>query len=225
MINLVLRCVIIYLIVIACVRLMGKRQIGELQPSELVITILISDVASMPLQNTEMPLLNAIISLLVLVMLEVLISVLSIKFRSVRKLLQGNSIMIIDNGQLIEKNMKLIRYTIDDLTEALRLKDIFDLSQIQYAYIETNGSISINLKPQFSPVTKSDMNINVKESSIPFLVICDGKIIDNEFNRFGMTKEKLMKKLSEMGIKPQDILVMTIDSQGKTYLKMKENIK
>ncbi len=222
MINLVIRCVIIYIIVIVCVRLMGKRQIGELQPAELVITILISDVASMPLQNMEMPLLNAIISLLVLVMLEVLLSVISIKFRPARKILQGNSIMIIEKGELIEKNMKLIRYTVDDLMEALRLKDVFDLSEIEYAYIETNGSISISLKSEFSPPTKKDLKITEKEETIPFLVICDGKIVKSEFSYFGMTEKKLKAMLSKMNLKAEDVLVMTATDKGVSYLKLKE---
>lgn len=222
MINLVIRCTIIYFIVIASVRLMGKRQIGELQPSELVITILISDVASMPLQNMEMPLISTITSLLVLVLFEVLISVLSIKSRAVRKILQGNSVMIIKDGKLIEKRIKLIRYSIDDLMEALRLKDIFDISQVQYAYIETNGSISVELKPQYRTVTQEDMKISSENKSIPCLVICDGEIIDREFDVCNMTEEKLHKMLKKRNLRVQDVLIMTADSSGKTYIKQKE---
>lgn len=225
MINLVIRCAIIYFLVIASVRLMGKRQIGELQPSELVVTILISDVASMPLQNLEMPLLNSVISLLLLVMFEVLISVISIKIRPIRKILQGNSVMIIKDGKLIEKRIKVIRYSIDDLMEALRLKDVFDISQVQYAYIETNGSVSVELKPEFRTVTAQDMNIATSRNSIPCLVICDGKIIDREFDVCNMTTEKLRKILKKQNINEKDVLIMTVDSAGKTYIKLKEEQK
>ncbi len=222
MVNLVIRCIIIYVVVIVMVRLMGKRQIGELQPSELVITILISDVASMPLQNMEMPLLSAVTSLIVLVMLEVLLSVVSIKSRKIRKLLQGNSVMIIKNGKLIESRLRLIRYSIDDLMEALRLKDIFDISQVQYAYIETNGAISVELKPQHRTITPEDLDIVIEKASIPCLVICDGEIIEREFEVCNMTKEKLQNILYEKELSASEILLMTVDSSGKSFIKLKE---
>ena len=222
MINLVLRCTIIYFIVIAMVRLMGKRQIGELQPSELVITILISDVASLPLQNTEMPLLNTITSLLILVMFEVLLSVLSIKNRKVRKILEGNSVMIIKDGKLFEDRLRMIRYSVDDLIEALRLKDIFDISQVEYAYIETNGAISVELKPQYRTITPQDLSLITERVSIPCLVICDGEIIDKEFDVCNMTKEKLQSILDEKELTAEEILLMTVDSSGRSYIKLKE---
>lgn len=222
MINLVIRCVIIYVVVIAMVRLMGKRQIGELQPSELVITILISDVASMPLQNMEMPLISTVTSLLVLVMFEVLLSVISIKSRKARKLLQGNSVMIIKNGKLIESSLRLIRYSIDDLMEALRLKDVFDISQVQYAYIETNGSISVELKPQHRTITPQDLSMATEKVSIPCLVICDGEIVDSEFDVCNMTREKLYKILDEKELSAKEILLMTVDSSGRSYIRLKE---
>lgn len=225
MINLIIRCIIVYFVVIAMVRIMGKRQIGELQPSELVITILISDVASMPLQNMEMPLISTITSLLVLVMFEVLLSVISIKSRTVRKILQGNSVMIIKDGKLIEERIKLIRYSIDDLMEALRLKDVFDISQVQYAYIETNGAISVELKPQYRTVTAEDMKIATENGSIPCLVICDGTVIDREFDVCNMTKEKLQQILKKSNLQVDDVLIMTADSSGKTYIKLKEEEK
>lgn len=225
MINLIIRCIIVYFVVIAMVRIMGKRQIGELQPSELVITILISDVASMPLQNMEMPLISTITSLLVLVMFEVLLSVISIKSRTVRKILQGNSVMIIKDGKLIEERIKLIRYSIDDLMEALRLKDVFDISQVQYAYIETNGAISVELKPQYRTVTAEDMKIATENGSIPCLVICDGTVIDREFDVCNMTKEKLQQILKKSNLQVDDVLIMTADSSGKTYIKLKEEGK
>ncbi len=222
MVNLVIRCVIIYVVVIAMVRLMGKRQIGELQPSELVITILISDVASMPLQNMEMPLISTVTSLLVLVMFEVLLSVISIKSRKARKLLQGNSVMIIKNGKLIESSLRLIRYSIDDLMEALRLKDVFDISQVQYAYIETNGAISVELKPQHRTITPQDLSMATEKVSIPCLVICDGEIVDSEFDVCNMTREKLYKILDEKELSAKEILLMTVDSSGRSYIRLKE---
>ena len=143
MLPILIRGIIIYIIVIASVRLMGKRQIGELQPEELVITILLSDIASMPLQNSNTPLLQSVAAIFLLIALEVITSCLSLKFRPFRTLLQGHSIMIVKNGEIVQKNMKQIRYSVDDVIEALRLKDVFDIEKVNFAYVETNGSLSV----------------------------------------------------------------------------------
>ena len=133
MLSILIRGIIIYIIVIASVRLMGKRQIGELQPAELVVTILLSDIASMPLQNSNTPLLQSIIAVFLLIALEIITSCLALKFRSFRTLLQGHSVMIVKNGKIVQKNMKQIRYSVDDVIEALRLKDVFDVSKVNFA--------------------------------------------------------------------------------------------
>ena len=152
-------------------------------------------------------------------------NITSSKSRTLRKILQGNSVMIIKDGKLIEKQIKLIRYSIDDLMEALRLKDVFDISQVQYAYIETNGAISIELKPQYRTITAEDMKIATSGGSIPCLVICDGTVIDREFDVCNMTKEKLQKILQKSNVEIKDVLMMTADSTGKTYIKLKEEDK
>ena len=157
-----IRTVILYLFVIATVRIMGKRQIGELQPTELVITILLSEIVAIPMQDNDIPLLSAVIPVMVLVGFEILISGISLKSVRFRSAMQGNSIIVIRDGVPDLKEIKKIRFTIDDILEALRQKDIFDISKVQYAIVETNGAISVMLKPEFSEITKKDLRLKAE---------------------------------------------------------------
>lgn len=211
MLPILIRAVIVYVLVIAGVRLMGKRQIGELQPSELVITFLLSDIASMPLQNSNTPLIQSVATVFLLIALEVTTSCLALKFRPFRTLIQGHSVMVIKKGELQQKNMKRIRYSVDDIIESLRLKDVFDISEVDYAYVETNGSLSVLLSED-----------GTSDSSLPCLVVSDGKIIEREFEVCGMTKEKLGKILSKKGLELNNVLLMTYAEDGKTNIVLKK---
>ena len=223
MINSILRSFIIYVCIIAVVRFMGKRQIGELQPSELVITIILSEVASMPLEDINTPLLPSVVLVFLLACFEVLSSDLSVKFPFFRKLLQGNPILVIEKGKIIEENIHSIRYSMDDLTEALRLKDVFDVAAVDFAYIETNGGLSVKLKKKYRPPTKSDENSN--DGTIPFLVVDDGKIIDRDFDKCNMSIEKIEKILRKNKFEIKDILLMTADSSGEINIVTKAGVK
>lgn len=219
MINSILRSFIIYVCIIAVVRFMGKRQIGELQPSELVITIILSEVAAMPLEDIDTPLMPSIILVFLLACFEVFSSDLSVKFPFFRKLLQGNPILVIKKGKIVEDNIRSIRFSIDDLTEALRLKDVFDINAVDFAYIETNGGLSVKLKKDYRPPTKNDENSS--DGTIPFLIVDDGKIIKRDFDKCNMSKEKLNKILTKKKIEIKDILLMTADSNGAVHIIMK----
>lgn len=219
--NLLFKGVIVYVAVVIAMRFMGKRQIGELQPGELVITILLSEVAAMPLQGDDIPVLSSLSLVFLLVVLEMLSSLFSIKSRVYRTIIQGNSVLIIKEGKIIKKNMKMIRYSTDDLIEALRLKDVFDISTVQYAYIETNGSVSIQLKKEYQPVCAEDMKISVAQEYLPCLIISDGKIIDKDFSLCNMTKEKLLKTLKKQNLRVEDVFLMTADKSGKNYIVRK----
>ena len=142
------RSVIIYLIVVIAVRIMGKRQLGELNPHEFVITILISAVATIPIQESSIPLAYSIIPIMVFVSLEVLESALSVKSSTFRKLIDGKPVLIIKNGKVQQKELKRLRFTMDDLNDALRQKDVFDISEVENAVVETNGSLSVQKKEE-----------------------------------------------------------------------------
>ena len=159
--NVLGKTIILYFLVIVCIRLMGKRQIGELQTSELVITLLISEVAAVPIQNDDRSIRSVIVPLLVLVLLEVIISFLNIKNKKIRYLLQGKPTIIISNGQLDKAALKRLRYSMDDVMEELRKKDIFDINEVEYAVTETDGTISALKKPDQREVTMGNFESSV----------------------------------------------------------------
>lgn len=222
MINILLRGVIVYITVIISVRLMGKRQIGELQPAELVTTFLLSEIASMPLQNKDISLATCIVLIFMIVGSEIIFSVLAVKSRLFRILTQGSSALVIKDGKLLQKKLSQIRYSIDDLLESLRLKDVFDISEVKYAYVETNGSLSVMLKDGSKPVTRRDLKLPVESTPLPCLVISDGKIIDKDFSLCSMTEEKLEKILKKNNVRAEDIFIMTADKSGNYNIIRKE---
>ena len=224
MINVMLRGLIVYITVIISVRLMGKRQIGELQPSELVTTFLLSEVASMPLQDKDISLLTCIVLIFMIVGLEIVFSVISVKSRLFRTLLQGSSALVIKDGKLLQDKMESIRYSIDDLLEGLRLKDVFDITQVKYAYVETNGSLSVELKEDSRPVTPADLKLPFKETPLPCLVISDGKIITRELELCDLTVKKLEDILKKKRLNAEDVFIMIADKSGKfTVIKKEKN--
>lgn len=223
--NILIKGLIIYIILALAIRFMGKRQIGELQPGELVITMVLSEIATMPLQDKDFPMLSGITLIFLFVSLELLSSYLAVKFRPYRTVMQGHSVLIIKDGHLLIKNLTMIRYSTDDLMEALRLKDVFDISDVQYAYIETNGSISIKLKKEAEPLTPKDLEVPCRENTLPCLVISDGKIIERDFELCSMTKEKLQKILKKKNLTVSEVFLMTADKQGNTYTVRKAEKK
>lgn len=225
MVSMLLRGLIIYVVVILAVRLMGKRQIGELQPTELVITILLSQIASVPLQSQEIPLVNTLTVIFFLVALEILCSAVNMKSKAFRTFLQGSPILIIREGRIIRSQLKKVRFTVEDLTEALRQKDIFDINQVQYAYIETNGSLSVLVKNAHSPVTISDADIKKAEAQLPCLVISDGKIIKGEFQYCAMTSKKLEGILKKENTALEDVMLMTAEKSGNYNIIRKADCK
>jgi len=225
LINILLRGIIVYIIVIVSVRLMGKRQIGELQPTELVTTFLLSEIASMPLQNKDISLATCVVLIFMIVGLEIIFSVLSMKSRLFRTVTQGSGALIIKDGKLLQNKLSQIRYSIDDLLEALRLKDVFDISEVKYAYVETNGSLSVMLKDSAKPVTKADLKLPQKSTPLTCLVISDGKITDKDFDLCALTEEKLLKELSKKNISAADVFLMTADKNGRFNIIRKEQIK
>lgn len=214
----IIRTLILYFTVICVVRLMGKRQIGELQPSELVITLLLSEIIAMPMENSDIPLISTVIPVMLLVTLEIITSAISMKSLKFRFLIQGHPIIIIRNGELQQKEMKKLRLTIDDILESLRQKDIFDISLVSYAILETNGQMSVMLKPDYETVTNKNAGIQAQDSGIPCVVITDGQIERSAFNDCNMTDEKLKKIIQKQNINVSRTLLMTVDKSGKTVV-------
>lgn len=218
----IIRTLILYALLIIIMRVMGKRQIGQLQPGELVITILISEVAAIPMQDNDIPMINSVIAVLLLAAFEIVISAMSMKSVRFRSLLQGNSIILIRNGVLDQKQLKRLRYTVEDLLEALREKDVFDISDVQYAVAETDGTLSVLLKPEKRGVTVKDAMLKAENTGFQCVVICDGRIIEADMKDCNMTNEKLKNILKKKGLDAEKILLLSSDINGNINIIEKE---
>mgnify|MGYP003301476840 CR=1 FL=1 len=216
------RAVILYAIAIFLIRLMGKRQIGELQPSELVITMLISEIASLPMQDNSIPMLSSIVSLFVLVSLEILISALSLRFHKLRTLMQGHPVIIIRNGQIDVKALRKLRISLNDLLSALRQKDVFEISQVSYAIFETNGKISVLLMPDYRNATASDLNLKPEDNGMPFAVICDGNYNKNAAKEADINLEETKRIAKRKNLTFKDILLMNVNNKKKYEIIRKD---
>lgn len=220
-----IRAVILYMLLIFSVRFMGKHQIGELQPSELAITILISNIATLPVEDTSLPLLTGIIPILTLASLDVIMSWLGIKSKRLRNITCGKPVVIINNGRIDQKKMKEIRFTVDDLTEALHSQNIFDISEVQFAVVETTGAVSVYQKYEYRNVTNGDMKLKSKSINPPEIVIDEGVIVNDALDRLNLSEEKLRSILEKERLKVKDIFIMTLDSDMKHSIVRRENRK
>jgi uncharacterized membrane protein YcaP (DUF421 family) len=220
---LLIRSTIIYIAVVIAVRIMGKRQLGELKPHELVITILISSAATIPLQQNSIPLLNSLIPVLVFISLEIIQSTLSMKSVTFRNIFQGKPLFIIKDGILQQNEMKKIRFTMDDLIDALRQQEVFDISQVQNAIVETNGNLTVQKKSQYEPITPTDLKIATQQSTIPITIVMDGKMISEYFGNETIKESEISLVIKSSGEELKDIMLLTIDNNGNTYLIRKDN--
>ena len=218
-----IRTVILYIFAIFSIRIMGKRQIGELQPSDLVVTLLISQIISIPIQDTDIPLVNTIIPIFLLVGFEILTSVFNMKSIKFRTFMQGHPVVIINDGNLDQKLLCELRFTVDDLLESLRQKDVFDISQVQYAIVETNGQLSVLLKAEHDTVTREDMKLSPDPQGYKCPVIIDGKIVEKDFRICNTTKKKIEKTVKKEKLEIKEILLMTVDAAGNHTIIRKEN--
>lgn len=193
---------------------MGKRQIGDMQPNELVITLLISEMAAIPMQDTSQPILLGIIAIFMLVVLEILVSLLAMKSQFFRKLMSGKSVVVIKNGVIDQNALKSVRMTTLDLIELLRGRDVFDISTVSFAVLEVNGDLSVLLKSGEQPATVKDMNIKKKPEVLPLPVISDGVVMKESLKALSLNRKDFENKLKKLKLKSKDIFLMTLDRQG-----------
>lgn len=215
------RATVLYAVVIFLIRVMGKRQIGELQPAEFVVTMLVSEIASIPMQDNTIPILNSISALFVLVAYEVITSAVSLKNYKFRAFMQGHPIIVIRDGVIDIKALKKMRMSVNDLMGALRQKDVFEISQVSYAIFETNGQISVLLKPENMNATAGDLNLRPQDEGMPFAVICDGTVIEDAVEQSGIERSKIKSAVSSAGMEISEVLIMTVTPHGKTYIVRK----
>lgn len=217
-----IRSLILYFVVILSVRLMGKRQIGELQPSELVITILVSNIATLSLEDVEIPLLHGIMPILVLVCFEVLMSWVSLHSVRVRRWISGSPKIIIQDGAIDQKMLRTLRFSVDDLMTSLRMNGVFAVEDVQFAIVETNGSVSVCLRSDKQPAEKADVHAAGKCVDPPQIVIADGTLRENTMAELGLDRKWLetVLRTAEVGVK--DIFLMTADKACRYQIVKQE---
>ena len=218
----IIRTILLYAFVVFAVRLMGKRQISEMQPSELVITLIVSVIAAIPMQNTSQPLLSGIIPVMVLVALEIAASVLMMKSGKFRKIMCGSPIVVIRDGKILQNEMRRLRLTTEDLCVQLRQQDIFSIEDVQYCIVETNGKVSVLEKPQKRTPSADDLKVKIKDNKIETVVVSDGQILDNSLKLCGKNKDDVYKILKSEHTRLKDVFLMTLDALGKYNIVQKE---
>ena len=217
------RTIILYLLIIVGIRLMGKRQVGELEPSELVLALIIADLAAVPMQDFGSPLLTGIIPIFTLLAVTMIISVITMKSVRFRALLCGRPSVIVENGRIHQREMKKNRFTVDELMEELRMKGITDLSTVKYAILETNGQISVLPYANQLPATAGQMNLTPEDVGLPLIIINDGRVLDHNLKTRGLDRAWLDKRLDEHRVKhTEDVFLLTVDEQNRVYLVAKE---
>jgi len=215
-----IRSVIIYICVLAVVRLMGKRQIGEMQPFEFVITLIIADLACIPMAELSVPLVHGIVPIATLLIVHFLICFLARKFQFARYMLTGRPAMVISPNGINYRELKELNMNLDDLMELIRGCGVFDIDEIAYAILETNGNLCLLMKSQYSPVTREDLKVKVSQSALPINIIMDGKLMKQNVDLAGIDEKLINKCIGRAKAKKiKDILLMTLDNNGKVFIQ------
>ena len=214
----VIRTVILYLLLMLAMRLMGKRQLGELQPSELVVTLLLSDLAAVPMQENGLPLLNGVLPILVLISLELLLSGAMLKIPAVGRLVAGKPVTIIRDGAMDASALRKLRMTVEDLVESLRQQNVFDIAQVQYAIAETNGHISVFCYPPYQPATAADVKAGVPDTGMPVVVVSDGDLCQWGLELCGLTEAAVDAYLRRERCRQEEVFLLTATKNGPHHL-------
>ena len=218
MLTIILRTITLYFLVVFSMRIMGKRQIGDMQPSDLVVTLLISEIAAIPIQDPANPLLVAVISIFVLVSLEIILSIIIMKSAFLNNLANGQSVIVIKNGQILQRQLKRLRVTVTDLVELLRAQGIFNINEVSFAILESNGSLSVLQKPYYRPAKTGDLCKPTENDTYPALVISDGKFMKRGLQDLNITKQEVQKILNSKALKPHDVFIMILESNGSSTI-------
>lgn len=217
-----LRAIILYTLVLLVMRCMGKREIGQLQPFELAISIMIADLASTPMADTGIPLTNGIIPILALLVMHLVISILNIKSIKARQILCGKPSILIYRGKINEKNLKKERFTVNELEERLRGNNIVNIGDVEYAILETSGQITVIQKPNKRTTIPEDFGIEPEYEGIAYDLVVDGKVMYENLKILKKDYDWLKKQVNKFGILPEQALLVTIDGKGNFFCQKKE---
>lgn len=225
MINIFVRVLILYILVLITMRLMGKRELGQMQPFELVIAIMIADLASVPMSDTGIPITNGIIPILALLLIQLVISIINLKSIWGRKVICGMPSILIYRGRIDEKVMKKEKFTINELQERLRQNNVFNIGDVEYAILETSGQVTVIQKPEKRNTIPEDFGVIPEYEGIPYDLVIDGKVMHENLKAIGRDYNWLIKQTEKFKIKPEDALVVTYDGKGQIFCQEKEGKK
>ena len=216
------RTIVLYTMLILAVRIMGKRQIGQMEPSEFVVAMLVADLAAIPMQNNAIPLVNGLVPMLVVMGLELILSHLSLKSIRLRKMLCGKPVILIDNGKIVQENLRRTQVTLDELSGHLREKDVLDIQTVQYAILETNGNLSVFPYPAEQPAVAKDAKVKASRQYLPVTVVSDGKLLPENLKRAKKDGAWLRKVLLERNATLEGTYLLTVDDGNHVYYIPKE---
>lgn len=222
MLVLIVRVIVLYIFTIFIMRVMGKREVAQLQPFELAITLIISELVVIPMQNTGVPILYGVIPALVVTICQVIFSCVTLKSEKMQKLISGTYTIMIANGKLIENNLRSQKCNITEVMQQLRMNGIDKINDVEYGILETNGKLSIILKPSKRPATAEDMLINKDYEGLPTDIILDGKIVKESLNRVGMSMEDVVKRIEAENMKIEDVFYANVNAKKDFYIQGKE---
>lgn len=220
-----IRTITLYILVLIVMRFMGKREIGQLQPFELAISIMIADLATIPMAETGIPISSGIVPILGLLVMHLIISVINLKSIKMREIICGKPAILIYRGRIQEKTMKKERFTINELEERLRGYNVTNIGDIEYAILETSGQISILQKPNKRNAIPEDFGIMPEYEGIAYDLVIDGKIMKENLEKLDKDYNWLLKQVEPFGIKPEKALIATIDGKGNFFCQEKEGKK
>ena len=221
-----IRTVVLYLFIVVGIRLLGKHQIGQLEPSELVLTLIIADLASVPMQDNGIPLLTGLIPIVVLLALSTMISVLCTKSLRFRALLCGKPTIVVENGAVLQDQLKRCHLTVDELLEELRIQGYTDIQTVKFALLETNGQLSVLPYAAEKPVTAAQMGVATQEAGLPVVLVSDGRLLEHNLKGLGYETVWLEKQLASHGLNtPKQAFLLTVDETGTTYCVPKKEAK
>ena len=215
------RAIVLYLIVLVVMRLMGKREIGQLQPFELAIAIMIADLAAVPMAETGIPISNGIIPILGLLVMHLIISFLNLKSMKIREILCGKPAILIYRGKIDEKVLKKERFTLNELQERLRSSNVVNLGDVEYAILETSGQVTVIQKPDKRTTIPKDFNITPEYEGIPYDLVVDGKVMYKNLKTIGKDYNWLKKQVNKFNMEPEEALIVTFDGGSQMFCQKK----
>ena len=217
-----IRTIILYLVLIFCIRLMGKRQIGQMEPSEFVVTMLVANLAAIPMQDEGLPLYGGLVPMLTVLGMELVLSGAMLRSIRLRKFLCGKPVILIENGRILQKNLRATRVTLDELTGHLREKDVLDIRSVQYAILETNGNLSVFPFPSEVPASAKEAGIHPKDRFLPVTVISDGQLLRQNLQYAARDESWVHQVLGEYRASIAGTWLLTVDKAGHVVWLGKE---